>query len=100
MLFRSDASIKYLRSLSQQWELGGDATAGDPFELRIKLKDIHDLFVTLRNRFLHARSGDGTNNLKLSKIFDADAFFEPLNQAFCSYVAILTLETINRKYLQ
>lgn len=96
----AEECVRYLKSLSPQWELGGNAASGDLLELKIKLRDIHDLFVTLRNRFLHARSGDGAKNLKISAIVDTDGFFEPLNKIFCSYVALLTLETITRKYLQ
>lgn len=72
--------------------MGGPLTAG------IKFRDVHDLFVTTRNRFLHARTGDGAKNIKMSQINDCDAFFSSLNGVFCSYVAQLTLETVARKY--
>lgn len=88
--------IKQLRRLSRCWEANGD----EEFSLKIKFKDIHGLFITIRNRFFHARTGDGQNNLKLSELPDLDDFFIPLNSVFCSYVGFISLETIIKQYTE
>lgn len=63
-----------------------------------KFLDIHDLLVTIRNRFFHTRSGDGQSNISLRSISDPDHFFSTLNPVFCSFLSIVTLQSMAKKY--
>lgn len=83
-------AFDFAKSLSNDWDAGDEGS----LSLKIKFRHVHDLFITARNRFFHARTGDGANNLKISVISDCDCFFRPLNQVFCSYVALLSLELL------
>lgn len=65
-------------------------------EVEVKFRDVPSLFITLRNRFFHYRTGDGQDNIALSEIHDPDEFFSCVNEVFCSFLAIVALHAIAR----
>lgn len=67
-------------------------------EVEIKFSDIPDFLITLRNRFFHARTGDGMNNISSTEMPDSDEFFERVNPIILSFLAIIVLHTISTKY--
>lgn len=62
--------------------------------VEIKFRDVTDIFVVLRNRFFHFRTGDGQKNISIRDIHDTDEFFSSLNNVFCSFLAMVTLHAI------
>lgn len=66
--------------------------------VEINFQNICDLLIIIRNRFFHSRSGDSNYNIKMINIQNSDEFFECLNPIFCSFLALVTLQTISHKY--
>lgn len=64
----------------------------------IKFRNLADLLVCLRNRFLHSLSGDWRNNIASIDICDPDEFFGQINPLFCSYLANVVLQCLAKKY--
>ena len=64
----------------------------------IKFRDVTDLLVILRNRFFHSRTGDGKNNITVTQIINSDEFFGCVNMTFCSFLAIVALQTLAYQY--
>jgi hypothetical protein len=52
----------------------------------------------LRNRFFHSLTGEGRDNIRLEEIVDSDEYFACLNPVFCSFLAIVALQTMAKKY--
>lgn len=67
-------------------------------QIEITFREVPELLKTLRNRFFHLRTGDGKSNIGMDEIFDSDEYFACLNPIFCSFLAIVTLQTIAKKY--
>lgn len=78
----------------------GQFQSSDPtrLQLAIEYRLVLELFVALRNRFFHLRSGDGQKNIQSRDVQDADEFFSFVNPVFCSFLGHLTLACIARKY--
>ncbi len=68
------------------------------FKLQIEFQKVVDLLVTVRNRFFHARTGDGQTNIQLEDVWNPDEFFENLNPVFCSFLAVVALHTLSSTY--
>lgn len=68
------------------------------YQIEIKFSNIMDFLINLRNRFFHTRTGDGKNNIKPDEIVDPDEYFECVNPIFCSFLSIITLQTITHLY--
>lgn len=66
--------------------------------VKIKLRNMSEFIVTLRNRFLHARTGDGQANILVSQIKNPDEFFSHMNPLFVSFLAYITLQILGKKY--
>jgi hypothetical protein len=81
-------------------ELHSKWTVTDPTRnsAEIKYRDVQDLLVTIRNRFLHFRTGDGQKNMSSRKLQDVELFFKTLNPVFAAYVASVTLHLMAAKY--
>lgn len=73
----------------------------DPTRLQVEIKyrSVLDLFILLRNRYFHFRTGDGKANISNRDLHDSDEFFAVMNQVFCNFLGVLTLHTIARKYM-
>lgn len=67
-------------------------------KVEIELRAVQGLFVVLRNRFFHFRSGDGQKNISAKDVHDADEFFSFVNPVFCNFLAVLITSTISAKY--
>lgn len=74
--------------------------SSDPTRLQVEItyRRVPDLFVLLRNRFFHLRSGDGQLNISNRELHDSDEFFGVMNNVFCEFLAVLTLHAIAWKY--
>ncbi|WP_426281243.1 hypothetical protein [Lysobacter soli] len=75
-------------------------TLADPTRLQVEVeyRRVLGLFVMIRNRFFHLRSGDGQKNISSRDLHDADEFFCIANEMFCNFLAVLTLSSTARKY--
>lgn len=73
---------------------GDEATC----HLEIKFVDVPDLIRNVRNRFFHARTGDGQRNISLVEIHDAHGLFGCLNGVFLNFVALIVLHSLSHKY--
>lgn len=67
-------------------------------QVEIKFRQVPELLKTLRNRFFHSLTGDGRDNIRLEEILDSDEYFASLNPVFCSFLSIVALQTIAKKY--
>lgn len=76
--------------------LFSDFDSKDPsiYKFTIKFRDVQSLLVTLRNRFLHKRTGDGQQNISIKDLGDPDDFFSVVNEVFRSFLAVVILHTI------
>lgn len=74
--------------------------SNDPghFKFKLKFKNTIDLLATLRNRFFHARTGDGRNNISITEMHYPDEYFECVNPIFCSFLSMVVLTSIAAKY--
>ncbi len=74
--------------------------SSDPtrLQLEIKYRAVIDLFVMVRNRYFHFRSGDGQSNISNRDLHNADDFFAVMNNLFCDFLGLLTLHIIAWKY--
>ncbi len=75
--------------------VSGDANT---HQLEIKFRQVPELLIKLRNRFFHSLTGEDKHNIRLEEILDPDEFFACVNPIFCSFLAIITLHTLARKY--
>ncbi len=66
--------------------------------IKIEFRHMSEFIVNLRNRFLHARTGDGQTNVLVSQIKNPDELFAQLNPAFASFLAQVTLHMLGNKY--
>lgn len=62
--------------------------------VEIRFRDIPELFVPLRNRFFHFRTGDWQTNIAIRDIHDSDEFFSAVNCVFCSFLAVVSLHAV------
>ena len=67
-------------------------------QLEIKFRQVPELLIKLRNRFFHSLTGEDKHNIRLEEILDPDEFFACVNPVFCSFLSIVTLQTLARKY--
>ena len=67
-------------------------------QVAIKFRQVPELLKTLRNRFFHSLTGEGRDNIRLEEIVDSDEYFASLNPVFCSFLSIVSLQTIAKKY--
>lgn len=67
-------------------------------KMEIRFIDILDFFVKTRNRFFHARTGDGQKNIRAHEIVNTDEFFSIINPIFCSFASFIVLRSIAKKY--
>ena len=68
------------------------------YQLGIKFRQVPELLIKLRNRFFHSLTGEDKHNIRLEEILDPDEFFACVNPVFCSFLSIVTLQTLARKY--
>lgn len=68
------------------------------YKLEIEFQKVPDFLATVRNRFFHARTGDGQINIQLDEVLNPDEFFECLNPTFCSFLAVVILHTFSSTY--
>lgn len=75
-------------------------TSLDPalHEVEVKFRDVSHLLVTIRNRFFHSRTGDGRDNITTIEMADPDEYFSCINPVLVSFLAIVVLQTIAKKY--
>lgn len=74
------------------------STDPNTHEVEIKLSDIPDFLITIRNRFFHSRTGDGRSNITTIEMPDSDEYFGKINPIIANFLAIVTLQTIAAKY--
>lgn len=67
-------------------------------QLEIKFRQVPELLIKLRNRFFHSLTGEDKHNIRIEEILDPDEFFACVNPVFCSFLSIVTLQTLARKY--
>lgn len=67
-------------------------------KIEIRFRDVPELLKTLRNRFFHFRTGDGQQNIRIEHILNTDEFFSCVNPTFVSFLAIVALTSIAKKY--
>lgn len=67
-------------------------------EVEIKLRDIPNFLITIRNRFFHSGIGDWKKNITLVEMPDPDEFFGKINPIIISFLSIVVLHTISAKY--
>jgi hypothetical protein len=67
-------------------------------KVEISFSKVIDLLVMIRNRFFHARTGDGQPNIRIEEVHDADEFFGILNPVFASFLSIILLHSIAATY--
>lgn len=68
------------------------------FNAQIQFRHVGSLLVVMRNRFFHARTGDGQNNMLLGEIHDPDGFYLTVNEIFCSYLSIISFHILAKMY--
>lgn len=88
---------RYYTEVSRQSDKfqNGDETIS---RIEIRFVDVPDLIRNVRNRFFHARTGDGQKNISLVDIHDAHGMFECLNGVFLNFVAMVVLHSMAHKY--
>lgn len=64
----------------------------------VQFQHVLGWFISLRNRFFHSRTGDTDFNIKGTELHDPDEFFGQINPVFCSFLAIIVLQSISHKY--
>lgn len=67
-------------------------------QIEISFRQVPELLKTLRNRFFHALTGDGKNNIRVEEILNPDEYFACVNPIFCSFLSIVALHTLAHKY--
>lgn len=67
-------------------------------QLEVEFRAIQGLFVTIRNRFFHLRTGDSKNNIGIKDVHDAEEFFSIVCPIFCDFLANLILAIVAAKY--
>jgi hypothetical protein len=67
-------------------------------EFEVKFSDVSELLKNIRNRFFHARTGDGQLNIASDDMPDSDEYFGCVNQVFGSFLGVVVLQTIATKY--
>jgi len=63
-----------------------------------KFGDSAKLIIAVRNRFFHLLSGGWQENISMTEIWDADEFFEGMNDAFCNFLAVVVISVLIHKY--
>lgn len=89
-----DLYFKTAKNLSDKFENADQAT----WQLDIKFRDVPDFLRNLRNRFFHFRTGDGQKNISVGDLQNVHGFFERTNGVFCSFLALVVLHSIAKKY--
>lgn len=64
----------------------------------VQFQHVIGWFIVTRNRFFHSRTGDASFNIKGTELNDPDEFFGQINPVFCSFLAIIVLQSISHKY--
>jgi hypothetical protein len=67
-------------------------------QVEIKLRDVPELLITIRNRFFHHGTGEGQKNLSLSDIPNSDEYFACINNCFCNVLSLIALQSIVERY--
>ena len=67
-------------------------------KVEIKLRDVPELLITIRNRFFHYGTGEGQKNLSLSDIPNSDEYFACINSCFCNVLSLVALQSIAERY--
>ena len=90
-------SERFYKAVSSRFK---DADLLDPVRRQVSVTfgNIQSLFIVIRNRFFHLRSGDGRNNISLAELHDPNEFFSILNPIFCNFLGKVVLQIIIRKY--
>jgi hypothetical protein len=90
-------SDRFYKAVSSRFK---DADSLDPTRRQISVTfgNTQTLFIVVRNRFFHLRSGDGRNNISIAELHDSSEFFSLLNPIFCNFLAKLVLQIMIRKY--
>lgn len=67
-------------------------------QVSIEFRKVSSLIIQLRNRFFHSKTGEQKENIRIEEVIDSDEFFSCLNKTFCSFLSIVTLQTIAKTY--